>query len=743
MWKRWNQKKLLGPILIGLGATSFLVGGLVSLTTKPGDGSSPIANFTQLSPFGNKPQPPERTGMPTPMVSPVVSQPPKQRAETLRKVAKTSSPSLDRSRARYVLASDLVSEGRGQEALEQLQDLEQDYPVLAAQILLKRAQAQEAIDQKKEAVETCQKLVQQYGQDPATAEALHLLGKQNPKYWDQLLQQFPAHPRAIEVAKTQLAKNPKQLPLLLLLARYDLESKDYPDRMEKLVKEFGSQLQPADWEAIAFGLWENQKYDKAAAAYARSPQTALTTYRAARGLHLSSKPGARQRYEAVVKNYAGSPEAGLALTRLAQLAEKPQEKIAYLDQVIPAYPDRAPQALKEKAEALEKSGSGETATQIRQTLLDQFSSSEAAAELRWEVAQQYRKSNNIPLAKQWTEAIATANPKSEIAAKAGFWSGKWAMQLGQKDQAVMSFQRVLKDHPETYYAWRSATLLGWNVGDFNNVRQLTPTVKRPKVRTELTAGSPALQELYHIGQDWDAWSYWQVEFRNRVQPSMEEQFTDGVMRLGVGDNLDGIFMVSNLRDRDKPEDQQKYQSLRKNPSYWHALYPFPYMERIEAWAKDRQLNPMLVTALIRQESRFEAKIESSAGALGLMQVMPDTAKYIASQIKLKEYKLENPEDNIKLGTWYLDYTHEEYQGNTMLAVASYNAGPGAVSDWLAKSKTQDPDEFVEAIPYDETRGYVKSVLGNYWNYLRLYNPEISQKVAQVSPDHPNKEFPAQ
>jgi soluble lytic murein transglycosylase len=740
MWKRLNRKKLLGPVLLGLGTASFLVGGLVSLTVKQGDGRSPIADFSQLSPFGNKPAAPDRAGTPSPMVSPVVSQPPQQRAETLRKVAKTASPSIDRSRARYVLASDLVAEGRGQEALEQLQNLEKDYPVLAAQILLKRAQAEEAIDSKKAAFETCQRLVQQYSKDPATAEALHLLGKQDSKYWDQLLTQFPAHPRAIEVARTRLSKDPKQLPLLLMVARHDIESKDYADRMTKLVQEFGSQLQPNDWEAIAFGLWENQKYDKAAEAYARSPQNALTLYRSARGLHLSSKPGAKQRYEAVVKNYANSSEAGLALTRLAQLAEKPQDKIAYLDQVIQKHPDRAPEAMKAKADALDKADSGQTATQVRQTLLDQFSNSDAAAALRWEVAEQYLKANNTALAKQWADAIATANPDSEIAAKAGFWSGKWAMQLGQNEQASTSFQRVLKEHPETYYAWRSASLLGWNVGDFNSVRQLTPTVKQPKVRTELPTGSEALRELYHIGQDRDAWSYWQVEFQNRVQPTMEEQFTDGVMRLGVGDNLDGIFMVSNLGDRDKQEDQQKYQTLRKNPSYWHALYPFPYMERIEAWSKERQLNPMLVTALIRQESRFESKIESSAGALGLMQVMPETAQYIASQIKLKEYKLENPEDNIKLGTWYLDYTHDEYQGNTMLAVASYNAGPGAVGGWLAKSKTQDPDEFVEAIPYDETRGYVKSVLGNYWNYLRLYNPEIAQKVAQISPEQPKEDL---
>jgi len=140
--------------------------------------------------------------------------------------------------------------------------------------------------------------------------------------------------------------------------------------------------------------------------------------------------------------------------------------------------------------------------------------------------------------------------------------------------------------------------------------------------------------------------------------------------------------------------------------------------------------------LIRQESRFMPNITSSAGAKGLMQVMPDTGAWIAKQIKLKEYQLAEPDDNIKLGTWYLDYTHDEYANNSMLAVASYNAGPGAVGGWIARKGMGDPDQFVEAIPYDETRGYVKSVFENYWNYLRLYNPEISQKLAQVSQAQP-------
>jgi soluble lytic murein transglycosylase len=191
-----------------------------------------------------------------------------------------------------------------------------------------------------------------------------------------------------------------------------------------------------------------------------------------------------------------------------------------------------------------------------------------------------------------------------------------------------------------------------------------------------------------------------------------------------------------LADRDAAADQQQYQALKVQPDYWQGLYPFPFIPQITQWASAHRLNPMLVTALMRQESRFEPKIKSVVGATGLMQLMPDTADFVADKLSMKTYNAENPDDNIKLGTWYLGYTHDEYQDNSMLAIASYNAGPNAVSGWLEKTKIKDTDEFVEAIPYDETQGYVRSVFGNYWNYLRLYNPEIAQKVSQVSPLQP-------
>ncbi len=659
-----------------------------------------------------------------------------QRTAKLEKIA-NEDHSPDRNRARYLLANELLQQGQGKKALEQLQGLETSYPVLAAHVLRKQAQAYELMKDEGKAQATWQELVRRYPNDPVTAEALVALGQKDPSYGERAIAQFPAHPRTIEMVQQRLKQNPNQPQLLLILARHGHYLSNYIAVLDRLASQYANQLTPQDWEAIAFGYWEKQQYGKAGAAYARAPYTPRNAYRTARGLQLGERGGAVQAYKRLVNDFPKAQETSLALLRLARLVE-PNAAMTYLDQLVSQFPVRAGDALLEKVKIYEELNSSKSATQIRQILLTRFGKSNAAAELRWKLAQAEAEAKDFRAAQQWAKQILEQNPDSEFAPEAGFWMGKWATRLGKQDDALKAYRTVISQYPESYYAWRSASMIGWQVGDFTTVRQLNPAIERPASRAKLPVGSAALKELYQLGQDRDAWALWQVEFQNPMQPTVAEQFTDGVLRLGVGDYLDGIFMVSHLSEREDPREQSEYQELKNQLPYWQALYPFPFLKPIETWSQERQINPLLVTALIRQESRFMPGIESVAGAKGLMQVMPDTGAWIAKQIKLKQYELNEPEDNIQLGTWYLDYTHREYGENSMLAVASYNAGPGAVADWVAKRGLGDPDEFVEAIPYSETRGYVKSVFENYWNYLRLYNPEISQKVAQVSKEHPTR-----
>lgn len=662
-----------------------------------------------------------------PALASLISLPPDQRIAQLDALSREPQ-AADQHRARYLLATDLLQQGKGAAALAQLADLETQYPLMAPYILRQRAKAYEIDGKTKQAEQAWQTLLKHYPQDPVSAEALVALGQTDARYWEAAIAQFPSHPRTLDAVRTLLQRKSNVPQRLLHLVRHGFYAPGIVSVADKLVgMQHQIALKPEDWEAIAFAYWENQAYGKAGHAYAKVPRTARNAYRAARGLQLAGETTkAISAYEALIAAFPDSPETALGLLRLARLQrQNPPVAIAYLDTIVSRFPDRAAEALLLKANILEATKNSRAAVQTRQRILEQYQSSKAAAEIRWQEAQKQAKAGNLKAAILWAGAIAVNSPTSELAPEAAYWTGKWKTALGDHRQAKQQFERVLSQYPESYFAWRSAAMLGYNVGDFTTVRRLAPHIVVPVGRSPLAAGSPLLQELYQLGQSWDAWARWQVEFQTPQSPTVAQQFTDGILRLGVGDHLDGIFMVSNLRDREPQQDQADYQALRQQTAYWQALYPWPYLDLIMAWSQQRQLNPLLVLALMRQESRFEPAIVSVAGATGLMQVMPDTGAWIAEKSGLKQpYRLDNPADNIMLGTWYLDYTHQEYGDNSMLAVASYNAGPGNVADWLDRFGLADPDNFVEQIPFDETRGYVTAVFENYWNYLRLYNPEV-------------------
>lgn len=656
--------------------------------------------------------------------------PPEERAVQLAQLA-DDADALRSYRARYLLAVDLINQGRGGGAIPLLQGLEEKYPVLAPYVLLRRGQAEQATGQTEQAIATWKQVLERHGTDPAAAEALFLLGAKDPAYQDQLLKTFPAHPRSIDLALQRLADDPNRsdtLPLLLLVARHGIYRPESEAVLDRLGTEFAPQLTPADWQTIGFGYWEQGRYKLAGPAYAKAEPSPRNLYRAGRGHQIGGqRTAAIAHYTRLDQAHPTAPETATGLLKLSDMVPL-EQALGVLDQVIARFPDYAAEAMLKRVTVLEELNSAASAQQTRSTILTQHSSSTAAAELRWQYAQGAEDQGDLATALRWGQELLQQNPESEIAPDVGFWSGKWARTLGQADVAQGLFEQVITHYPESYYAWRSAVALGWNVGDFKTVRYKIPAVELPPQHSPLPTGSETLTELYLLGQHQSAWERWQVEFTNLQTPTVAEQFTDGLMRLGVGDNLDGIYMVSSLSWRDLPEDKAAYQALKQNPDYWKALYPFPFANLIQTWAQQRQLNPLLVTALIRQESRFEPTIRSAVGAAGLMQVMPSTADWIQSQTGIASYDLDHPNDNINLGTWYLDYTHREYDNHSLFAVASYNAGPGNVAEWISEGNFSDADEFVEKIPFPETKGYVQAVFGGYWNYLRLYNPEVARQV---------------
>jgi soluble lytic murein transglycosylase len=166
------------------------------------------------------------------------------------------------------------------------------------------------------------------------------------------------------------------------------------------------------------------------------------------------------------------------------------------------------------------------------------------------------------------------------------------------------------------------------------------------------------------------------------------------------------------------------------PDFWWVAYPQGMRDEVESIAKESRVNPDLVTAVIREESHYDPEAISPAGAVGLMQLMPTTAHWMAKRINLDSFtrdQLRSPSVNIKLGAHYLAFLLERFEGEPITAVAAYNAGPESVTRWQETVQSEDRDEFLEQIPFQETRSFVKRVMRSYYEYERL------QKLRQRAP----------
>jgi len=152
------------------------------------------------------------------------------------------------------------------------------------------------------------------------------------------------------------------------------------------------------------------------------------------------------------------------------------------------------------------------------------------------------------------------------------------------------------------------------------------------------------------------------------------------------------------------------------------LYPLEYREILFLRAAERGLDPYLVAAVIRAESRFRPRAISAQGARGLMQIMPETGKWVAEQMEIPfdPELLYDPDYNIRLGCWYLSNLLNEFDGNRVLALAAYNGGRNNVKQWLAEERWTGEAHTLEQIPFGETRHYVAVVLRDHKRYQWLY-----------------------
>lgn len=156
------------------------------------------------------------------------------------------------------------------------------------------------------------------------------------------------------------------------------------------------------------------------------------------------------------------------------------------------------------------------------------------------------------------------------------------------------------------------------------------------------------------------------------------------------------------------------------------LYPIYFQQEIKQSAAKYNIDPFLIAAIIRVETNYKHHLESSKGALGLMQLMPDTAEWIVESTNLGPHTQEDllkVDININLGSWYLSWLTKHYNGNLIYAIAAYNAGQGNVNKWKQNEVWDGSQEHIDQIPFGETRHYVHRVIYYYEKYTKLYSEQ--------------------
>lgn len=236
-------------------------------------------------------------------------------------------------------------------------------------------------------------------------------------------------------------------------------------------------------------------------------------------------------------------------------------------------------------------------------------------------------------------------------------------------------------------------------------------------------GSILLSDIVHrLGNSHSLKSMMRM-FLTDTKPRLAELATLGGVSWAIGyyrGQVRALSKAVRLVGNQKEDNEQDQES---SASYQKLMYPLAYKSLVQKSALRYAVDPFLIYSVMRAESFYESDANSVVGARGVLQIMPSTALEIAKEQNLKEFNVREltiPSVNIPMSGYYLRRLIDYYRGNIVVALAAYNAGPAAVDRWLKRYGSVGVREFVDAIPYGETRRYVKKVIRFYKTYSMLY-----------------------
>jgi peptidoglycan lytic transglycosylase len=308
--------------------------------------------------------------------------------------------------------------------------------------------------------------------------------------------------------------------------------------------------------------------------------------------------------------------------------------------------------------------------------------------------------------------------------RARYWRARMALDAGKKDEAAALMEQLALDHPATYYGLLARSRL--DELDHARFQKISAQVLSPsdvEAPWPLYAGPLGSDPHFVTGVELVRLGFGpaaseELMAANRAALPLETLRLLVLALAAAGDQraAHAIARVSLRRDLSG-------RITPKTRPIWEVAYPNAFRDMVERHCKSQGVEPDLLQALMREESALDPKALSWAGALGLTQLMPGTARTVARQLgltKVNEKDLLLPDLNIRLGAKLLGGLVHKYGGNRAPALAAYNAGANSVDGWLHAAAGKPLDEWVEEIPIAETRGYVKRVLRTYNTYELLY-----------------------
>jgi soluble lytic murein transglycosylase len=356
--------------------------------------------------------------------------------------------------------------------------------------------------------------------------------------------------------------------------------------------------------------------------------------------------------------------------------------------------------------------------------LDQrFPTGRLAHYAHWKASWLSLRQGRTEEARQGFEDQISKYPESAEVPAALYWRGRLAEDAREVPLARAYYRKTIYRFANYYYADRSRERLA-SIGSgpvaTETLLDHVPAVNVPKREFGSVPEDDLRAQKAHLLENCGMFDFAIKELQKTTSSEGADWTTAEIARLYQESG--GYHRALNYMKRTVPSYfSLDYSALPRN--YWETLFPRPFWADLKRYSSANGLDPYMVASLIRQESEFNPGAVSRANALGLMQVMPGTGKKLAREVKMHRFRPELllvPQTNLQLGTKYFKDLLDHFNGTPEYALAAYNAGSDRVESWLADGKFRDPEEFVESIPFTETREYVQAIMRNATVYKKLY-----------------------